>query len=108
MYLQEGHGIEEKFGSEASWWKQLVTLVRRSSVNMSRDVGYYWLRIIIYIVVSVCVGTIYFDVGHSYTAIFARSACAAFITGFMTFMSIGGFPSFVEEMKVKFIDNLYT
>ncbi|KAF3683018.1 ABC transporter G family member 11 [Capsicum annuum] len=30
----------------------------------------------------------------------ARGACAAFIIGFMTFMSIGGFPSFVEDMKV--------
>lgn len=101
MYLQEGHAIETKSGSQASWWKQLLTLVRRSSLNMSRDVGYYWLRIIIYIVVSICVGTIYFDVGNSYTAIYARAACTAFITGFMTFMSIGGFPSFVEEMKVK-------
>lgn len=100
IYLQEDGTIETKSGSQASWWKQLTTLVRRSSLNMSRDVGYYWLRIIIYIVVSVCVGTIYFDVGNSYTAIFARASCAAFITGFMTFMSIGGFPSFVEEMKV--------
>ena len=89
-----------KSGSQASWWKQLLTLVRRSSLNMSRDVGYYWLRIIIYILVSICVGTIYFDVGFSYTAIYARASCTAFITGFMTFMSIGGFPSFVEEMKV--------
>lgn len=32
----------------------------------------------------------------------ARAACAAFVFGFVTFMSIGGFPSFVEEMKVKF------
>ena len=63
--------------------------------------GYYWLRIIIYVIVSLCVGTIYFDVGTSYTAILARGACGGFITGFMTFMTIGGFPSFIEEMKVK-------
>lgn len=67
---------------------------------MSRDVGYYWCRIMIYIVVSICVGTIYFDVGTGYTAILARGACGGFVSGFMTFMSIGGFPSFVEEMKV--------
>lgn len=67
---------------------------------MSRDAGYYWLRIIIYLIVSVCVGTIFFDVGSSYTAILARGACGAFISGFMTFMSIGGFPSFTEEIKV--------
>lgn len=27
-----------------------------------------------------------------------------FIAGFLTFMAIGGFPSFVEDMKVKHID----
>ncbi|XP_015875735.2 ABC transporter G family member 12 [Ziziphus jujuba] len=102
----EGHAIESKGGSQANWLKQLSTLIRRSSVNMSRDVGYYWLRIMIYIVVSICVGTIYFDVGNTYTAIFARGACGAFITGFMTFMSIGGFPSFIEEMKIFYKERL--
>ncbi|XP_028758819.1 ABC transporter G family member 12-like [Neltuma alba] len=96
----EGIETETQSGSQASWWKQLVTLTMRSFVNMSRDVGYYWLRIIIYIIVSICVGTIYFDIGYSYTSILARGACGAFISGFMTFMSIGGFPSFIEEMKV--------
>lgn len=32
----------------------------------------------------------------------ARGSCASFVFGFVTFMSIGGFPSFVEDMKVKF------
>lgn len=92
--------METKRGSEAGWWKQLSTLTRRSFVNMSRDVGYYWSRIVIYIVVSVCVGTIFHDIGYGYTSILARVTCGGFITGFMTFMSIGGFPSFIEEMKV--------
>lgn len=99
-FLQQTHEVETKTGSQAGWWVQLSTLIRRSSLNMSRDVGYYWLRLIIYILVSFGVGTIYFDVGTSYTAILARGACGAFISGFMTFMSIGGFPSFIEEMKV--------
>ncbi|KAA8549786.1 hypothetical protein F0562_001470 [Nyssa sinensis] len=102
----QGLDIERKSGSQASWWKQLTTLTRRSSVNMSRDVGYYWLRIIIYIIVSLCVGTIYFDVGTGYTAILARGACGGFIAGFMTFMSIGGFPSFIEEMKFFYRERL--
>ncbi|KAJ1686809.1 hypothetical protein LUZ63_018199 [Rhynchospora breviuscula] len=96
----EGLTSESDKGSQASWWKQLGTLTSRSFVNMSRDFGYYWLRIAIYIVVALCVGSIYHDVGTSYTAILARSACGGFISGFMTFMSIGGFPSFIEEMKV--------
>ncbi|XXG83569.1 hypothetical protein AAC387_Pa10g1296 [Persea americana] len=102
----EGLDFEWSKGSQASWWMQLFTLTRRSFVNMSRDMGYYWMRIIIYITVSVCVGTIYFDVGTSYTAILARVSCGAFVSGFLTFMSIGGFPSFIEEMKVFYGERL--
>ncbi|KAJ6839413.1 ABC transporter G family member 11-like [Iris pallida] len=87
-------------GSQASFFMQAYTLTKRSFVNMSRDFGYYWLRLIIYIVVTVCIGTIYLNVGTGYSSILARGACASFVFGFVTFMSIGGFPSFVEDMKV--------
>ncbi|MED6220321.1 ABC transporter G member 15 [Stylosanthes scabra] len=101
----EGYG-ENKNKRQAKWGKQLTTLTRRSFVNMYRDVGYYWIRLAIYIALSLSVGTIFFDVGKSYRAIFARGACGAFISGFMTFMSIGGFPSFIEEMKVFYKERL--
>ncbi|KAL0390792.1 UNVERIFIED_CONTAM: ABC transporter G family member 15 [Sesamum calycinum] len=95
----QGLEIETIKGS-SRWWKQLSTLTQRSFLNMSRDVGYYWSPIVIYTIVAICVGTLFYDVGTSYTAILARGACGGFVTGFMTFMSIGGFPSFIEEMKV--------
>ncbi|GMH11469.1 hypothetical protein Nepgr_013310 [Nepenthes gracilis] len=91
---------ETKRVSQATWWKQLSTLSRRSFKNMCRDVGYYWARLGVYIIVAVCVGTIFYHVGTTYAAISARGAYGSFIAGFMVFMSIGGFPSFVEELKV--------
>ncbi|CAH9128502.1 unnamed protein product [Cuscuta epithymum] len=87
-------------GSQASFFMQAFTLTKRSSINMSRDFGYYWLRLVIYLVVTICIGTIYLNVGTGYSSILARGACASFVFGFVTFMSIGGFPSFVEDMKV--------
>ncbi|KAG6438451.1 hypothetical protein SASPL_103394 [Salvia splendens] len=87
-------------GSHARWRKQLMVLIKRSFTNMSRDFGYYWLRILIYIMVSLCVGSVFHDVGSGYHAIMARGACGGFVSGFMTFMAIGGFPSFIEEIKV--------
>uniref|UniRef100_A0A5B7ALI6 Putative ABC transporter G family member 11 n=1 Tax=Davidia involucrata TaxID=16924 RepID=A0A5B7ALI6_DAVIN len=92
--------VLESGGSQASFLMQACTLTKRSFINMSRDFGYYWLRLVIYIVVTICIGTIYLDVGTGYTSILARGACASFVFGFVTFMSIGGFPSFVEDMKV--------
>ncbi|XP_060204381.1 ABC transporter G family member 11-like [Lycium barbarum] len=87
-------------GSQASFFMQSYTLTKRSFINMSRDFGYYWLRLVIYLVVTICIGTIYLNVGTGYSSILARGACASFVFGFVTFMSIGGFPSFVEDMKV--------
>ncbi|KAM2713036.1 hypothetical protein EV1_032962 [Malus domestica] len=87
-------------GSQASFFMQAFQLSKRSFINMSRDFGYYWLRLVIYIVVTVCIGTIYLNVGTGYSSILARGSCASFVFGFVTFMSIGGFPSFVEDMKV--------
>ncbi|PNT71605.1 hypothetical protein BRADI_2g31910v3 [Brachypodium distachyon] len=96
----EGVVEEAVKGSQATWCKQLRTLTKRSYKNMYRDFGYYRLRIIIYVLMAICLGTIYYDVGNGYTAIQARASCGGFVSGFMTFMSIGGFPSFIEEMKV--------
>ncbi|KAF1886548.1 hypothetical protein Lal_00045781 [Lupinus albus] len=87
-------------GSQASFFMQSYVLTKRSFINMSRDFGYYWLRLVIYIVVTLCIGTIYLNVGTGYNSILARGSCASFVFGFVTFMSIGGFPSFVEDMKV--------
>ncbi|KAH0713934.1 hypothetical protein KY289_009893 [Solanum tuberosum] len=92
--------FKESGGSQASWLTQLCTLIKRSLKNMSRDFGYYWLRIIVYIILSISVGTVFYDVGTGHNAAIARGACGGFISGFMTFMSIGGFPSFIEEMKI--------
>ncbi|CAM8969575.1 unnamed protein product [Rhodiola kirilowii] len=102
----EGLVTKPRLGSNATWWKQLRTLTKRSLVNMSRDLGYYWLRTALYVTLSICVGTIFFQMGTDYKAIFARGACGAFISGFMTFMAIGGFPSFLEELKVFYMERL--
>lgn len=62
--------------------------------------GYYWLRLVIYIMLTVCIGSIYFNIGNEFSAIMGRAGCMSYVAGFLTFMSIGGFPSFVEDMKV--------
>ncbi|KAK6925577.1 ABC transporter-like, ATP-binding domain [Dillenia turbinata] len=100
IMVTEGHVIQSKMGSQATWSQQLSTLTKRSIVNMSRDIGYYWVRIVVYIILSLCVGSIFYDIGTSYNSIAARAGCDGFLAGFMTFMSIGGFPSFLEELKV--------
>ncbi|MCL7048624.1 hypothetical protein MKW94_023747, partial [Papaver nudicaule] len=94
----EGRLLEK--GSQASFIIQSYVLTRRSFVNMYRDLGYYWLRLGIYILLALCIGTIYYQVGGSFGSIQSRGPMLMFIGSFLTFMAIGGFPSFVEDMKI--------
>ncbi|KAL2925234.1 ABC transporter G family member 11 [Bienertia sinuspersici] len=84
----------------SSFFTQCQVLTRRSFVNMSRDWGYYWLRLAIYIILGIGLGTLYHNIGHSYGSIQARGSLLMYVASFLTFMTIGGFPSFVEDMKV--------
>ncbi|KAL5743905.1 hypothetical protein ACOSQ2_027021 [Xanthoceras sorbifolium] len=86
--------------NNGGWWKQVWILSGRSFLNMWRDKGYYWLRILFYIIVSISVGNIYFNIGLSYPSIIQRAKCDAFIYGFMICLSVGGLPLFIEEFKV--------
>ncbi|KAL6225156.1 hypothetical protein ACLB2K_004008 [Fragaria x ananassa] len=95
---QKGGALEK--GSQANFITQCLVLTRRSFVNMYRDLGYYWLRLAIYIALCLCVGTIFHDIGSTFGSIQARGSMLMFVASFLTFMAIGGFPSFVEDMKI--------
>ncbi|XP_027351091.1 ABC transporter G family member 15-like [Abrus precatorius] len=96
----EEQQIESNVRSNSSWWRQLCTLTKRSFLNMTRDIGYYWLRIIFYISVAISIGTLFFHVGTDNSSILARGKCVSFIYGFMICLSCGGLPFFIEELKV--------
>ncbi|XP_015898029.2 ABC transporter G family member 15-like [Ziziphus jujuba] len=98
ILLEENIRLSNKSKARSS--KQLSTLIHRSLLNMSRDMGYYWLRILFYVAVAISVGSMYFKIDTSFLAITARAKCEAFIYGFMICLSIGGLPSFIEELKV--------
>uniref|UniRef100_A0ACD5YH76 Uncharacterized protein n=2 Tax=Avena sativa TaxID=4498 RepID=A0ACD5YH76_AVESA len=85
---------------QASFSTKLFVLTRRSFVNMHRDIGYYWMRLGVYLGIGICLGTIFYQVGHSYTSIQSRCEVIMYTTQLLTFMAIGGFPSFVEDVKV--------
>ncbi|KAF4396204.1 hypothetical protein G4B88_020841 [Cannabis sativa] len=98
LYLLSG-GEAVYFGDAKLAVKQLYTLTDRSFVNMRRDVGYYWLRMIFYLGVAVCTGILYYNIHTSFLDIIARAKCQGFVYGFMICLSNGGLPSFIEETK---------
>ncbi|KAL4363803.1 hypothetical protein GQ457_04G003850 [Hibiscus cannabinus] len=84
----------------ASFFTQCHVLTRRSFINMYRDPGYYRLRLAIYAALSLALAVMFNHLGLKYGSIQARGALILFVASTLTFMTIGGFPSFMEEMKV--------
>ncbi|KAH7436809.1 hypothetical protein KP509_05G036800 [Ceratopteris richardii] len=97
---KEGDIITKDDGDKVSPMKQTFYLTARSFTNMRRDIAYYWFRLFIYIMLSICLGTIYYKVGLSYDAIQARAGMFLFVTAFLTFMGVASFPLFIEDMKI--------
>lgn len=58
------------------------------------------MRLGVYLGIGICLGTIFYQVGHSYSSIQSRCEVIMYTTALLTFMAIGGFPSFVEDVKV--------
>ncbi|XP_062203968.1 ABC transporter G family member 1-like [Phragmites australis] len=85
---------------QASFSTKLLVLTRRSFLNMHRDIGYYWMRLAVYMGIGICLGTIFYKVGYGYSSIQTRCEVIMYTTALLTFMTIGGFPSFVEDIKV--------
>ncbi|KAK9174806.1 hypothetical protein WN944_026810 [Citrus x changshan-huyou] len=97
---KQNYGTLEKKRKHASFLNQCHVLTRRSFVNMYRDLGYYWFRLAIYISMALGLATLFSNLGTGYRSIQARGSLLMFVASFITFMTIGGFPSFVEDMKV--------
>ncbi|XP_043696166.1 ABC transporter G family member 1-like [Telopea speciosissima] len=96
---KEGAALEKK-GSQASFLTQCLVLTRRSFVNMNRDLGYYWFRFAIYILLCLSLGSVFYNIGYGAGSIQARCSILMFVASFITFMAISGFPSFAEDMKI--------
>ncbi|CAG9466909.1 unnamed protein product [Pedinophyceae sp. YPF-701] len=84
----------------SSWLTQTLVLTQRSFVNNYRNIGIFGIRLGMYTMLCLVIGWIYFDLGDSWEDIQARAASLFFVFGFLTFMSISGFPAFIEDLKV--------
>ncbi|WCJ18756.1 ABC transporter G family member 1 [Euphorbia peplus] len=87
-------------GRQTNFKNQCLVLIERSFVNMHRDLGYYWLRLAIYIMLGLGIGSVFYNVGLDRDSIQARGSLLMFIVSLLTIMAIGGFPSLMEDMKV--------
>ncbi|CAD6255627.1 unnamed protein product [Miscanthus lutarioriparius] len=75
---------------QASFATKLLVLTRRSFLNMHRDIGYYWMRLAIYMGIGICLGTIFYQVGYSYSSIQSMMmVIAAIVPDFLMGIIVG-------------------
>lgn len=65
---RRGFITEGSCKGHASFLQQCMTLTKPSFVNMARDPGYYWIRLAIFVLNGLCLGTIFWRVGLGYNS----------------------------------------
>ncbi|KAF5186442.1 Abc transporter g family member 3-like, partial [Thalictrum thalictroides] len=99
LRLTEKDGPLLKRKGKASTATRVAVLTWRSLLIMSREWRYFWLRLILFMVLSLCVGTIFSNLGHSLSSVVVRVTAIFVFVSFASLLSISGLPAHIEEIK---------
>ncbi|KAJ4829681.1 ATP-binding cassette sub- G member 3 [Turnera subulata] len=100
LRLTEREGPLLKSKGEAGSCTRIAVLTWRSLLIMSREWKYYWLRLILFMLLTLCIGTVFSDLGHSLSSVVTRVAAIFVFVSFTSLLSIAGVPSLLKEIKV--------
>ncbi|MBA0851045.1 hypothetical protein Goshw_011989 [Gossypium schwendimanii] len=95
---QEGPLLKSK--GKASNATRIAVLTWRSLLIMSREWKYYWLRLILYMILTLCIGTVFSGLGHSLSSVVKRVAAIFVFVSFTSLLSIAGVPALLKEVKI--------
>uniref|UniRef100_A0A803M3G6 Uncharacterized protein n=1 Tax=Chenopodium quinoa TaxID=63459 RepID=A0A803M3G6_CHEQI len=71
--LTEKEGPLLKSKGRAGWATRIAVLTWRSLLIMSREWKYYWLRLVLYMLLALCIGTVFSGLGHSLSSVVGQS-----------------------------------
>ncbi|KAK3022858.1 hypothetical protein RJ639_046045 [Escallonia herrerae] len=100
LKLTEKEGPSLKSKGKASNATRIAVLTWRSLLIMSREWKYYWLRLILYMLLTLCIGTVFSGLGHSLSSVVTRVAATFVFVSFGSLLSIAGVPAQMKEIKV--------
>ncbi|KAH1189397.1 ABC transporter G family member 3 [Glycine max] len=86
--------------SNANW---IAVLIWRSLLVVSREWKYCWLHLILYMLLTLCIGTVFSGLGHSLSSVVTRVAAIFVFASFSSLLSIARVPALKKEIKVRFI-----
>ena len=79
---------------------QFFVLLKRNFNNNLRNPMTFYIRLFMYSMLCLCLGSMYFEIGNKSDDTQDRISILFFIGAFLTFMSISAMPAFVEERAV--------
>nr|XP_017214754.1 PREDICTED: ABC transporter G family member 3 [Daucus carota subsp. sativus]XP_017214755.1 PREDICTED: ABC transporter G family member 3 [Daucus carota subsp. sativus]XP_017214756.1 PREDICTED: ABC transporter G family member 3 [Daucus carota subsp. sativus] len=100
LNLTEKEGPSLKSKGKASSGMRTLVLTWRSLLIMSREWKYYWLRLILYMLLTLCIGTVFSGLGHSLSSVVTRVAAIFVFISFTSLLSIAGAPAQMKEVKI--------
>ncbi|AEC08075.1 ABC transporter G family member 3 [Arabidopsis thaliana] len=98
--LTEREGTQLKSKGKAGAATRVAVLTWRSLLVMSREWKYYWLRLILYMILTLSIGTLYSGLGHSLSSVATRVAAVFVFVSFASLLGIAGIPSLLKEIKI--------
>ncbi|KAH6814021.1 ABC-2 type transporter family protein [Perilla frutescens var. frutescens] len=100
LKLTEKEGPLLKSKGRASCVTKIAILTWRSMLIMSREWKYYWLRLIVYMFLALCIGTVFSGLGHSLSSVGTRVGAIFLFISFTSLLSIAGVPAQLKEIKI--------
>ncbi|XP_022948819.1 ABC transporter G family member 3-like [Cucurbita moschata] len=100
LRLTDKEGSSLKSKGKASSLTRIAVLTWRSLLVMSREWKYYWLRLILYMLLAVCIGTVFSGLGHSLSSVVTRVAAIFVFVSFTSLLSVAGVPALMREIKI--------
>ncbi|KAL7153934.1 hypothetical protein ABFS83_04G200700 [Erythranthe nasuta] len=98
--LTEKQGPFLKSKGKANCLAKIAILTWRSLLIMSREWKYYWLRLILYMFLAICIGTVFSGLGHSLSSVGTRVGAIFLFISFTSLLSIAGVPAQMKEIKI--------
>ncbi|KAL0436398.1 UNVERIFIED_CONTAM: ABC transporter G family member 3 [Sesamum radiatum] len=100
LKLTDKEGPTLKSKGKANFVAKIAVLTWRSLLIMSREWKYYWLRLILYMFLALCIGTMFSGLGHSLSSVGTRVAAVFVFVSFTSLLSIAGVPAQLKEIKI--------
>lgn len=100
LKLTEREGPILKSKGKANGVTRVAVLTWRSLLIMSREWKYFWLRLVLYMALALCIGTVFAGLGHSLSSVVTRVAAIFAFVSFTSLLSIAGVPAHTKEIKI--------